>query len=124
MKSIIFIKYVLMASIAILVSWPVAAQERSFLCKFTSGPRSGQVQDYTGHPQGPLPVGSSCQDGAGSAGVIVSSSNRAQRSSQREDSATDASSGNSGGSCRNPSTEEDCDKCGSDRSYDRCLEKL
>lgn len=55
-------------------SKPDQPQERSFLCKFTSGPRSGQVQDYTGHPSGPLPVGSSCQDGNNpqSSGAIIS----------------------------------------------------
>lgn len=59
---------------AVAISWsPASAQERSFLCKFTSGPRTGQIQDYTGHPAGALPVGSSCQDGNGSSGIIISS---------------------------------------------------
>ena len=49
------------------------SMERSFLCKFTFGPRAGQVQDYTGHPLGPLPVGSPCQDGIASTGFIISS---------------------------------------------------
>jgi hypothetical protein len=85
------------------------AQERSFLCKFTGGPRAGQIQDYTGHPSGPLPVGSPCTDGISSSGVIVSSGRI---------------NPGGGGSCRTPSSEEDCDKCKSDRSYDRCLEKV
>ncbi len=87
-----------------------SAQDRSFLCKFTTGPRAGQIQDYTGHPSGPLPVGSPCTDGLMSNGVIVSNGSQ--------------SSSGGGGSCRTPSSEDDCDKCKSDRSYDRCLEKV
>lgn len=41
----------------------------STLCRFTEGPRRGQVQDYA--PMAPLPVGSSCQDARGSSGVVV-----------------------------------------------------
>ncbi len=47
---------------------PVAAT--STLCRFTSGPRAGQVQDYA--PMAPIPVGSPCQDARGSYGVVVS----------------------------------------------------
>jgi hypothetical protein len=43
--------------------------EHSTLCRFTSGPRAGQTQDYA--PMAPLPVGALCQDGAGSTGVVV-----------------------------------------------------
>jgi hypothetical protein len=89
---------------------PAQAQERSFLCKFTSGPRAGQIQDYTGHPAGPLPVGSSCFDGISSHGVIVSSGG--------------GGGGEGSGSCRKPSSEDDCDKCNSDAAYERCLKKV
>lgn len=96
-------------------SVPAVSQERSFLCKFTSGPRAGEIQDYTGHPHGALPVGTSCQDGMGSWGVIVSS---------RGGGGQGSSSGGRSASCRSPSTEEDCDKCSSDRAYERCLAKI
>jgi hypothetical protein len=46
--------------------------QTSTLCKFTSGPRTGQTQDYA--PQAPLPVGTPCQDGAGSFGTVVAPS--------------------------------------------------
>ena len=42
---------------------------KSTLCRFTQGPRRGQVQDYA--PMAPLPVGSSCQDARGSSGVVI-----------------------------------------------------
>jgi hypothetical protein len=51
---------------------PVAqpsAPQKSTLCRFTSGPRAGQDQDYA--PMAPIPVGSNCQDGRGSAGTVV-----------------------------------------------------
>jgi|SRR3954468_3577792 hypothetical protein len=96
---------------------PSFSQERSFLCKFTSGPRAGQVQDYTGNPQGPLPVGTPCQDGISSWGVIISASG-----GENGGSSSGGGSGG-GGSCRAPSKEEDCDKCSSDKAYERCLEK-
>lgn len=92
------------------------AQELSYHCGFTSGPRAGSVQDYTGHPGGPLPVGYPCQDGMGSSGRIVS------EGGARPGYSTSGS--NNGGSCRSPSSEVDCDMCKSDRSYERCLEKL
>lgn len=41
----------------------------STLCRFTSGPRAGQVQDYA--PMAPIAVGSSCQDAKGSYGAVV-----------------------------------------------------
>jgi hypothetical protein len=41
----------------------------STLCKFTSGPRAGQVHDYA--PMAPIPVGSPCQDGVQSTGVVI-----------------------------------------------------
>jgi len=105
-----FISMTLTISGLVAFSSPASAQERSFLCKFTSGPRAGQIQDYTGHPSGPLPVGSPCTDGLFSNGVIVSGG-----AGHRE---------NGAGSCRTPSSEDDCDKCKTDHSYDRCLEKV
>jgi len=49
---------------------PAMAQETSTLCRFTSGPRAGQTQDYA--PQAAIPVGSSCWDGISSSGTVVS----------------------------------------------------
>lgn len=105
------------AAAASLIWSSSIAQERSFLCKFTNGPRQGQIQDYTGHPAGPLPVGTPCNDGISSSGVIVSKGEANGSSGGRNRP-------NDGGSCRKPSKEEDCDKCISDRSYERCLNKL
>jgi hypothetical protein len=44
-------------------------QERSNTCKFTRGPRRGEYQYYS--DLDPLPVGSNCQDGQSSSGVVV-----------------------------------------------------
>ena len=41
----------------------------STVCRFDAGPRRGQSQDYA--PMPAIPVGASCQDGAGSVGVVV-----------------------------------------------------
>lgn len=103
-------KTILWAVFTLACCSSVLAQERSFLCKFTTGPRAGQTQDYTGHPSGPLPVGSPCNDGTSSVGVITASKSRGEKPVS--------------GSCRQPSNENDCDKCPSDRSYERCLSKL
>jgi hypothetical protein len=48
---------------------PAPVVQKSTLCRFTSGPRAGQDQDYA--PMAPIPVGSNCQDGRGSAGTVV-----------------------------------------------------
>jgi hypothetical protein len=48
---------------------PLPTIQTSTLCRFTDGPRQGQVQDYA--PMDPIPVGSNCQDGRGSSGVVV-----------------------------------------------------
>lgn len=48
---------------------PPLPAETSTLCQFTSGSRAGEIQDYA--PMDPIPVGSSCQDGSGSNGVVV-----------------------------------------------------
>jgi hypothetical protein len=50
------------------------ASTRSTLCKFEKGPRAGTIQDYAS--LAPLTVGSPCQDGAGSSGVIISAYNQ------------------------------------------------
>jgi hypothetical protein len=41
----------------------------STICRFNTGPRAGQTQDYA--PMAPIAVGSSCTDGAGSTGVVI-----------------------------------------------------
>jgi hypothetical protein len=46
-----------------------AAEQKSTLCEFTSGPRAGQTQDYA--PMAALPIGTPCHDGAGSTGKVV-----------------------------------------------------
>jgi hypothetical protein len=38
-------------------------------CRFTEGDRAGEVADFA--PLPPLPVGSSCNDGTSSSGVVV-----------------------------------------------------
>lgn len=48
----------------------VMAQERSSLCRFTSGPRTGQIEDWS-RLTAPNPVGAACNDLAGSTGVFV-----------------------------------------------------
>jgi hypothetical protein len=53
----------------------VGSQETSTLCKFTSGPVAGTMHDYA--PLDPLPVGTACNDGAGSTGVIIAPSTNA-----------------------------------------------
>ena len=104
---------------AFLFASAASAQETSYLCRFTSGPRAGQIQDYTGHPSGPLPVGSPCQDGIASWGVIVSG----RSSGGGGHGGGGGSPAPEGGSCVRPSSEDDCDACRSDRSYERCLQK-
>jgi hypothetical protein len=51
------------------------SHETSTLCKFTSGPASGTMHDYA--PLDPLPVGTACNNGAGSTGVIIAPSTNA-----------------------------------------------
>src|SRR5438067_9650027 len=43
----------------------------STICHFNRGPRSGTNLDYARMGFRPLPVGSFCQDGAGSTGIVV-----------------------------------------------------
>jgi hypothetical protein len=45
------------------------SSQKSTLCQFTAGPRKGETQDYA--PRDPIPVGSACNDGAGSTGRVV-----------------------------------------------------
>lgn len=42
----------------------------SSTCRFSQGPRAGQIQDYRGQVQ-PIPVGSPCTDGQGSYGMAI-----------------------------------------------------
>lgn len=58
-------------AVSLLLAAGAFGEDRSYLCNFTSGPRAGQTSDYTGYPSGPLSIGTPCQDGAGSSGVIV-----------------------------------------------------
>ena len=48
---------------------PSSPSNLSTICQFTVGPRAGVVQDYA--PMNPVPVGSSCQDGIGSEGIVI-----------------------------------------------------
>ncbi len=50
-------------------SSPVSTGGLSSKCKFSFGPRSGQVQDY--NPLPPIPIGTPCNDGQGSVGQVV-----------------------------------------------------
>ena len=45
------------------------AQAMSTFCRFTAGPRAGQIQDFA--PQLPAALGTPCRDGQGSTGVVV-----------------------------------------------------
>lgn len=47
---------------------PSAPTGVSTVCYFTSGARAGSSQDYA--PRPPLPIGTPCQDGAGSSGTV------------------------------------------------------
>jgi len=44
-------------------------QKMSTKCKFTAGDRAGQLVDFSPSPA--LPVGSDCNDGTSSSGVVV-----------------------------------------------------
>src|SRR5208282_4024487 len=46
------------------------ASQMSTLCKFATGPRAGTIHDFA--PMAQVAVGSPCQDGAGSAGFVIS----------------------------------------------------
>lgn len=54
---------------AIAPAPPAGAGAMSAKCRFTSGTRAGQTQDYS--PRPPIPVGTPCNDGAGSFGIVV-----------------------------------------------------
>jgi hypothetical protein len=55
---------------ALLFVTTAHAQQKSTICKFDAGPRAGETQDYAPRPA--IPVGSACQDGQGSTGVVIS----------------------------------------------------
>src|ERR1043166_2435840 len=48
---------------------PGPASNMSTLCRFNSGTRAGQTQNYA--PMAPVAVGTPCHDGAGSTGTVV-----------------------------------------------------
>lgn len=49
----------------------IARRETSTICQFMSGPKAHGWHDYA--PLQPLAIGSSCQDGLGSVGIVVTS---------------------------------------------------
>ena len=57
--------------LTVIAAMPLDAQptQKSTLCQFTAGPRRGETQDYA--PRDPIPVGSACNDGAGSTGRVI-----------------------------------------------------
>jgi hypothetical protein len=65
--------FFLFGIVAMTMSKPEAAvaqsAQKSTLCQFTAGPRKGETQDYA--PRDPIPVGSTCNDGAGSTGRVI-----------------------------------------------------
>jgi hypothetical protein len=60
---------VILLSLVGLSSRHMDAQQISTLCHFTFGQRAGTNVDYA--PRAPLPVGTPCNDGYGSVGVII-----------------------------------------------------
>jgi len=60
-----------LVTIAVICALPLlsSAQEKSTICKFTSGPLAGTTHDYA--PMDPIPVGSPCTDGKESSGVVI-----------------------------------------------------
>ena len=60
--------------LTVIAAMPLDAQptQKSTLCQFTAGPRRGETQDYA--PRDPIPVGSACNDGAGSTGKVIAGS--------------------------------------------------
>lgn len=55
----------------VIVSTPVGPKLSGFstICKFTVGPRAGTTLDYA--PMKAIPVGTGCQDGGPSSGVVI-----------------------------------------------------
>lgn len=76
-------RYIVAPAVGLFVAfWAgAAAAENSTLCHFTGGPRAGETQDYA--PRAGIPVGSSCQDGAGSYGRVVGGSDNGPPSNGR-----------------------------------------
>jgi hypothetical protein len=52
-----------------LTSTSSSRSKLSSICSFTAGPRAGTWQDYA--PRSAIPVGSPCQDGGGSTGIVI-----------------------------------------------------
>ncbi len=66
---------ILIASLVAQLAFAQPKPAKSTLCRFTAGPRAGETRDYA--PMDPLPVGTPCQDGAGSTGYVVAQSSSA-----------------------------------------------
>jgi len=60
------------------------AQQTSTICSFDDGPRAGKTHDYA--PRAALPVGSACNDGAGSTGTIIAKPESSRAATTRNDS--------------------------------------
>lgn len=64
-------KAVFVLAVIIAANSPTLAQQ-SLTCHFASGPRAGSTIDFTGvQGANPGPIGSPCQDGLGSGGILV-----------------------------------------------------
>jgi hypothetical protein len=63
--------------------------ETTSICRFTSGPRAGQIQDLSAMPGAtPIRIGASCSDGASSTGTAIAPSGRSTEEPQTEPTAT------------------------------------
>ena len=70
--TLVFLGYRWRAGVSHLKAASTAASAPAQLgskCKFTAGDRAGEVADFS--PLPPLPVGSACNDGTSSSGVVV-----------------------------------------------------
>ena len=67
-RSILFIGVFFAGGMA-FIDESAFAKDLSTICKFTKGPKAGQFKDYA--PMTPIAVGSSCQDGAKSSGIVI-----------------------------------------------------
>jgi hypothetical protein len=64
------------------------------ICRFTDGPRAGQIQDLSALPGAtPIRIGASCSDGASSTGTAIAQSGRIAEESRAAPSATLATAG-------------------------------
>lgn len=75
-------KAVFVLAIMVEANSPALAQQ-SLTCQFTSGPRAGSTIDFTGvQGANPGPIGSPCQDGLGSGGILVAPNGSSSPSAQ------------------------------------------